>query len=112
MAMPRSTSVTVTLAPATTAPLASRTRPTMAPASFCAHSGVATARTIEKMKAERVCRREREKKDMAALLDKLSGVYYELLLLLSFYSVCQPRCLACVKKGCLPWVGIKAKLVC
>src|ERR1700688_2575830 len=65
--MPRSTSVTVTLAPATTAPLASRTRPTMAPASFCAHSGGTTARTIRIRRAERVCGRE-ERMGMARLL--------------------------------------------
>src|SRR3974390_1520753 len=37
---PRSRSVTVTVAPATTAPLGSRTRPTMAPVSFCAQAAV------------------------------------------------------------------------
>src|SRR5208282_592041 len=66
--MSRSTSVTVTLAPVTTAPLGSRTRPTMAPASFCAHSGVASARNIEKNRIERVCRRRKEI-CMATLLD-------------------------------------------
>src|ERR1035437_3141756 len=71
--MPRSTSVTVTLAPVTTAPLGSRTRPTMAPASFCVHSGVASARSTdarntEKNRAERVCGR-RKRMGMASLLD-------------------------------------------
>src|SRR5579863_784947 len=35
--VPRSRSVTVTFAPVITAPLGSRTKPTIAPASFCAH---------------------------------------------------------------------------
>src|SRR5208282_2766013 len=107
--MPRSTSVTVTLAPTTRAPLGSRTRPTMAPVSFCAHSGQESAikRTITR--AERICRRANDR-GMANLLDArpelppldrfrtgevresmrlLSVLYYEHLLLLSFCSFCQ-----------------------
>src|ERR1700685_1143027 len=70
--MPRSTSVTVTLAPATTAPLESRTRPTIAPASFCAHSGEAGAKKMSvsntgNNRTERVCERAR-RTGMAILL--------------------------------------------
>ena len=72
ISMPRSTSVTVTLAPVTTAPLGSRTTPTMAPASFCAQRGAASTSTIaasikEENKAERVCRRG-QRMDMTWLL--------------------------------------------
>src|SRR6267154_3169441 len=107
--MPRSTSSTVTLTPAITAPLASRTRPTMAPASFCAHRGVTVIRIRIRTKPERVFRYER-RLGMEWLLAitrmltnrcrsaKILGagtlrlrLYYELLLLLSFRSVCQLR---------------------